>query len=146
MLNKNKKTLTYALYLGSAALFSLANSAYATDSARLQWDTNGHYYQLFEGSPITWSNAKTACESRSAHLATITSEAEQGFIYSQLVAGRNFYNYYHIGGVAADTYTWAWTTGEAWGYVKWGGGAPQHDNGRNYLALTVKYNPWGTRR
>lgn len=143
MLNKNKKTLTYALYLGSAALFSLANSAYATDSARLLWDTNGHYYQLFEGAPITWSNAKTACESISAHLATITSETENGFILSKFLAGRS--DWYGIGGTSTDTYKWSWITGEAWGFQPFDGkdGYPKHNAGQDYVTISANHNQYG---
>jgi hypothetical protein len=121
---------------------ALASGAYAADSARIKWDTNGHYYQLFEGAPITWANAKTACEGKSAHLATITSEAENGFIRSQLLAGRSYW--YSIGGTSSDTYKWTWITGEAWGFQPFAAdrGHPQHNAGQNYLVISANYSPY----
>ena len=47
------------------------------DSAKI--DFGGHSYQRFD-TPMSWTNAKAFSEARGAHLATVTSAAEQNFI------------------------------------------------------------------
>jgi len=129
-------TLAAGLCLTGALL--VTETAQAANSARVQWATNGHYYQLFEGTPITWTNAKTACAGISAQLATITSGTENAFILSQLLAGR--FSWYAIGGTSKDSYIWSWITGEAYSYQNFsasGGGYPQHNGGQDYLAITA---------
>ncbi|MCX7092735.1 MAG: lectin-like protein [Methylobacter sp.] len=135
--NKNK---AFKLIPVSIGLFTLlTGAAQADDSARLLWDTNGHYYQRFEGAPLIWNDAKTACESKSAHLATITSLDEQGFIYSSLLNGLNSRAWYHIGGTSTDTYTWTWVTGEKFTqYTNWDSNSyPSHSSGQNNLGIFV---------
>jgi hypothetical protein len=143
----NLKTGLHAIAKSGAMIvgLALASGAYAADSARIKWDTNGHFYQLFEGAPMTWANAKTACEGKSAHLATITSEAENGFILSQLLAGRTYW--YSIGGTSSDTYKWTWITGEAWGFQPFAAnrGYPQHHAGQNYVAISADKDNYGNR-
>ena len=48
----------------------------------VQWSGNGHYYEAIsvpEG--ISWTNAKTAAELADGYLASITSEAENEFVF-----------------------------------------------------------------
>ncbi|MDD2723113.1 MAG: C-type lectin domain-containing protein [Methylovulum sp.] len=112
------------------------NSVLAADSAKILWNTNGHYYQRFERGSVIWSNAKTACASLSGHLATITSQEEQGFIYSKLLADRSTNNWYHIGGTdAASQFNWGWITGEPFSYEHWGYQEPDDRDGEDYLAM-----------
>jgi|GEM_PF-6148322 len=85
---------------------------------------NGHYYRRFE-MVMNWFDARDYCESQGGYLATITSTAEQDFVYANLVQGGS--SYLHecwLGGYQSDTATspdtdWAWVTGEPWSYTNW---------------------------
>jgi Lectin C-type domain len=109
--NNNPRIVLLAL-----ALFSLAGTTLA-DSARIKWIGNGHYYQGFSASK-TWFDAQSTCQQLSAHLVTITSIAEDSFIYTSGV--RNITNYPWIGASdAAKEGTYTWVTGEKWSYANW---------------------------
>lgn len=117
------------------ALFS--SGLYAANSARLFWEVNGHYYQRFEQGLITWDNAKKACESKSAHLATITNQQEQNFIYSSVLKGAGA-DYLWLGATDQDSErNWKWVTGEKWGYENWNTYTRQPSNteNKNFLIL-----------
>ena len=75
---------------------------------------NGHYYKVYYNSTIGWHDAKTACEELGGHLATITNEEEDEFIYS-LVSKENIECW--LGGTDEITEgVWKWVTGEEWIY------------------------------
>ena len=95
------------------------------DSALVQYSGNGHYYQRFD-TERTWSSANTYCENRGGYLATMTSQAENDFVYANV--GQNGVNIW-LGGTDANSEgNWEWVTGETWSYVNWGTGQP--DNGQ----------------
>ncbi len=118
--------------------FAAVHNAYAADSDRLPWPVNGHFYQLFEPGAITWNNAKKACEAKSAHLATITSVAENAFIKTSFLDSRSN-GWYHIGGTDATTpNNWKWITGEPLGYpgtLPWSPIDPSNGDKEDYLAI-----------
>lgn len=95
---------------------------------------NGHYYKVFDESK-TWTEAKAYCESLGGHLVTVTSEAENDFIYS--IIENKTKNLYWLG--ANDVKkegVWEWVTGEIWTYSNWCGGAPDnHGAGEDYLEM-----------
>jgi Lectin C-type domain len=120
----NRHVLPLALLLGMALLFVLAASVQA-DSLRIQWSTNKHYYQLFD-QEVPWATAKQHCAAKSAHLVTITSDAERGFIYNSLSGGE-----FWIGASdAAVDGRFAWVTGEKWAYAYW---YDSNDSERDYV-------------
>jgi len=82
------------------------------DTARIRWNVNKHYYQDFWDEPLTWATAKSRCQSKGAHLATITSEAEDAFIYNELV-GPNWDAWIGASDAAAEG-KFKWVTGEPW--------------------------------
>jgi hypothetical protein len=119
-----KKFLT-ALVSGALGLASVNALA---DSAKL--DFNGHSYQRIDGS-FTWEQAKTKCESLGAHLATVTSKAENDFLLNNIIAISGTLRGW-LGGTDADSEgTWRWITGETWSFTDWsyGNGWQQPDNG-----------------
>ena len=116
--------------------------------APVQWRVedggNGHYYELvgnivhYPDDVWSWQDAKLIAESRSwlglqAHLATITTAAENQFILdaffvsqrwptwigltdSETYGGTESYNY---GWPARQTQGWVWVTGEPVEYTNW---------------------------
>ncbi len=78
-------------------------------------------YSLVNHS-MSWSAANLYCEKRGAHLATITSAAENQAIVS-LIASKGAKKEYWLGGVRGDDH-WQWITGEAFSYTNWASGEP----------------------
>lgn len=121
-------------------LFFLPMSLALADSAKL--DFNGHSYQRFD-TVMDWMAAKTFCEAKGAHLATITTSAEHDFVTANFLS-----RYVWLGGSdAAAEGTWTWITGETWSYSNWGSGEPNNGYGRgeHYLSTTpldggIKWN------
>ncbi|MEN8898698.1 MAG: putative Ig domain-containing protein, partial [Nonlabens sp.] len=100
-------------------------------------DDNGHFYEFVAASGITWQDARTAASNRSlyglpGYLATVTSQAENDFIFAKLV-GQGW-----IGASDAATEDqWLWVTGPEAGTQFWQGEA-------NGSAVGGEYNNWST--
>lgn len=106
----NKQTTKLLCLLGAATMFTLT-AAVQADSQRVQWSSNKHFYQRFD-QKVTWGTAQSNCQTRGAHLVTITSDIERSFV-SEITPGTEFW----LGGSDAGVegrFTWA--TGEKWSY------------------------------
>jgi hypothetical protein len=57
------------------------------DSAKLVNPANGHCYQRFD-TALYWNSAKTACAGLGGHLETITSQAENDWVYGNVLSVR----------------------------------------------------------
>jgi len=87
---------------------------------------NGHTYQRID-IETSWTSAKSYCENIGGHLATVTSQQEDDFIYSVLVKpGKN--NAWLGASDEAREGDWKWVTGEMWTYKNWDTNQPD-----NYL-------------
>lgn len=115
------------------------------DSQKIRWDDNGHNYQRFDKPNIAWTAADSACKAMGASLVTITSAAEQQFVYDKLVSLTSSTWYFAIGASdAATEHDWQWVTGEnsdGWIYQNWNPEYPHTDTSRNYLYMlgTAQY-------
>lgn len=89
--------------------------------------TDEHKYEIFHDT-LTWEEAKAACEAKSGHLATITSQEEQKMIESLNTQNSKLW----IGGYKNSAGQWCWVTGEPWEYQNWGDGEP--NNSSNVVA------------
>lgn len=120
-----------------------------------------HYYEYVAGT-ILWSNSKTAAEAKSyfgraGYLATMSSEAENNFIWKLMSSDAWFgasddYNYVNAA-LGTTTYAsqaaveqkWHWISGPEKGtqfsngstaitgqYAKWAGGEPNNAGGEHY--------------
>jgi len=113
-----------------------------------EWDTNrifnpsnGHYYQRVEIKK-TWEDSKIYCQNLGGHLATITSEEENEFVFNELV--KNSKTSCWLGGNDIQQEgTWEWITGENWVYSNWQAGEPNNGLGRGQHNLHM-YNRSGT--
>jgi hypothetical protein len=87
---------------------------------------NGHSYYRSTGS-MTWTAAKAACENMGGHLVTVTTAAENSFIFGlwpngwigltdELVEGQ-----------------WRWVTGETFSWSNWNGGEPNNAGNEDYI-------------
>lgn len=87
---------------------------------------NGHSYYRSTGI-MTWTNARTACSNMGGHLVTVTTLAENTFIYNLWSSG-------WIGLTDEVTEgTWRWVTGEAYSYTSWNGGEPNNSGNEDYI-------------
>ena len=114
----------------------------------VQWSStvggNDHWYEAISLPYISWTDAKLAAEELEylglkGHLATITSDAENSFLFN-LLPDNSVNNPYWLGGFQDPELPepptnsgWQWVTGETWSYTNWNGGEP---NGVNEDALT----------
>jgi hypothetical protein len=94
---------------------------------------NDHWYEaIYAPSGITWSDANTAATAMGSgwHLATVTSGAENDFIYNLFGSDSSFSNCPAVcvnshgpwlGGFATanGSNDWQWVTGEAFSYSNW---------------------------
>lgn len=128
-----------------ALISSVASVAVATP---VEWPIadggNGHSYEaVYVEAGISWTAARDAAELAGGYLATVTSAAENGFVYS-LVANRpEFWPADSFGGNGVGPYLggyqepgavepdggWRWVTDEPWDYTNWAPNEPNNSNG-----------------
>lgn len=109
---------------------------------------NGNQYEVVIAGPggISWEDARLAAEARGGYLATITSQAENDFVYS-LIDDAQFWHELNVLGVAAHgpwigafkapedgslpaAQGWQWVTGETFSFANWASGEPNRTTER----------------
>ena len=84
---------------------------------------NGHKYAYFEGSSISWTDARALCQELGGHLMIITSADEQKFLEQQYPETSGWIGMY------LDNITWRWVTNEKVEYTNWDSGEPNDAGG-----------------
>ena len=157
-------------FFRQVSILSVSLAAFAISSSTLLatpilWSTasggNGHYYEAISApNGITWSDANAAATAQDGYLATITSAAENDFVYS-LIEGDDFWHASGggsyvgpwIGGLQPDSSqepdgNWQWVTGEIFSnYNNWGPEQPNNVDGNEdriqfYGPNNVKSSLW----
>ncbi len=119
-----------------------------------QWSVtdggNGHYYEaVLTPQGIDWEDASAAAVAHSGYLATITSAAENAFVYSLVANDPAFWQWegpYNAEGPFLGGYrssynpshkaaNWHWVTDEPWVYTNWVPIEPSGDETQNRLAF-----------
>jgi hypothetical protein len=109
----------------------------------VQWSGNGHWYDaVVVPNGVSWADAKTLAENQGGYLATITSAAENDFVFSLISSntdiwaqGTNGFFYgpflggYQFDDQAEPSGHWQWVTGEPWEYTNWTAGQPDNEWG-----------------
>lgn len=90
-----------------------------------QTNYNGHSYYRSTSS-MTWTNAKAACENMGGHLVTITSAAENTFVFNTWPSGWIGFTDEAVEG------QWKWVTNETVTYTNWNGGEPNNAGNEDY--------------
>ena len=119
-------------------------AAFFTDSARaqdwVQWEAasggNGHWYKaVINTNGLSWTQMDQLAATEGGYLATITSAAENLFVFS-LVNSPEFFSGdggngagpaiggYQLDGQSDSSVGWTWETGEPWDYTNWAPGQP----------------------
>ena len=114
--------------MAAAVALSIGGQAVAQDA--VQWRVvdggNGHWYQIDGLSPLglNWADAESRAVARGAHLASITSAAENSYLVAFARATAAPYGTFWIGGYRTDSNCspacFTWTTGEPWSFENWG--------------------------
>jgi hypothetical protein len=91
-----------------------------------QQNYNGHSYYRSTGT-ATWTTARSNCVAMGGYLVTITTAAEQSFIFNIWPSG-------WIGLTDEVTEgTWRWVTGETYSYKNWNSGEPNNAGNEDYV-------------
>ena len=91
-----------------------------------QQNYNGHSYYRSTGSAF-WTDARTACSNMGGYLVTVTSAAENNFIFGLWPSG-------WIGLTdEVNEGVWRWVTGETYSYSSWNPGEPNNAGNEDYV-------------
>ncbi len=139
---KERQTMKKNLGATAAAVLTLLLFGTIAHAIPAQW-TNGHYYEVvFPQGGMTWQQANNAAEVSTfegihGHLATVTSEGENIFIYSLLPSEMSTPGYFLGGYQPANSeepnQDWLWVTGETFSYSNWATGEPNDNNNQDVL-------------
>lgn len=91
-----------------------------------QQNYNGHSYYRSTGSAM-WTTARQNCIDMGGHLVTVTTAAENSFIFGLWPSGWIGLTDEVIEG------TWRWVTGEAYSYTSWNPGEPNNAGNEDYV-------------
>ena len=110
---------------------------------------NGHFYEVIPApGGITWDNASLAATERGGYLATITSAAENEFVFN--LADQDPTMWYGgfgpwLGGVqpagsAEPAGGWSWVTGEPFIYQNWAPAQPNNNQNEDRIQFGGQAN------
>ncbi|MGE0757856.1 MAG: lectin-like protein [Pirellulaceae bacterium] len=142
------KSLVAVVEVLALPLLVAANSAYG---GIIQWQVgdggNGHYYEYVD-QDLTWVAAKSAAESMffmgiQGHLVTITSEAENNFVFQHVLPPADsalgawigltddeaFGGMESLGKSNPQVDGWRWLTGEPVSFTAWNAFSAEPNNG-----------------
>jgi len=112
--------------------FTIDSVRVTTPRPAVQSTISDHWYQRIDAS-MSWPQARSACEAKGGYLATVTSPAENAFVYGS-VAALAAPQWSWLGATDRSTEgKWHWVTGEPFAYTNWAGGEPNNCNVENYL-------------
>jgi hypothetical protein len=138
--------MTLALIL---CAFSAAQAVHWSPAA----GGNGHWYEVV-GTPagIDWHTAQADASGAGGHLATIATDAENGFCFGLVDAPQYWYadsfnsnigpwlGGWQAPGSSEPAGGWSWITGEPWTTTAWASGEP-NNSGNTENALHFFHNP-----
>lgn len=100
-------------------------------------DGSRHVYQMFKGVH-TWREAKVFCEILDGHLATLTTEEENQFVY-WFMRDQGFLTAYFGLSDEQRVGNWIWVTGEPFTYTNWHRGEPSRSGRERYGMYFYKH-------
>lgn len=110
--------------------------------AKLEFgDYGANCYALIPiGMP--WHQAKAACEQLGGHLAIITSNGENRFIWDELMVNRTSQAWIGLSDEAKEG-DWRWVDGRPVTFCPWGPGQPNNPPGENHAIIGHPGPLWG---
>jgi len=150
----NVRGLAVTAVLCVVLLASVSGGANAQILNLTQWALadggNDHWYGVMAGQLEGWDEARARGESQVldgyyGYLATVTSQSENDFLYSSVLAGvvSNVHNNFWLGGLTTlppHNPNGVWMTGETWTYENWGEGMPD-DDGPRCITIRGEFTP-----
>lgn len=121
--------LAFSFFLAHSCAVS-AESFSAPESA-VRYD--GHLYQLYYLN-MDWERAETFFERNGGHLATITSQEENDFLYNYLVSLGSTSAFFGATDQEQEG-SWKWVTGEEFSYSNWHNNEPNNQDGTEHYAM-----------
>jgi len=114
------------------------------------WSGNGHAYEVVNhGSLLDWATARTAAESLSGYLVTLTSAEENSFVFALTMshyAGMisPWTGGFQQPGSSEPDGGWSWITGEPFSFTSWQPGEPNNADDENLLVFGdgETWNDW----
>ena len=100
---------------------------------------NGHHYYVFSNKDYTYDQASQFCVAVGGHLATITSQEENDFLF-QYMKDSGYKSAYFGFSDAITEGTWVWANGEVSDYTNWSKNEPNAERkGEDYAMFYYKY-------
>src|SRR5215831_10672657 len=121
----------------------------AVTASPVRWVGNGHFYDVvLAPATISWEGANAAAIAAGGYLATVTSSAENDFIFGFINNVRFWHGYsgpwlggYQDPGTQQPNANWRWVTGEPWSYSNWQTGQPNDSGGKAEDKLQFGFGP-----
>jgi len=102
-----------------------------------------HFYEIFDGTADTWEDARRYCETLGGHLATLTSQEENDYVYQKMCDAGYESAYFGLTDREQEG-VWQWVTGEPFQYQNWPAGEPNQENtDEDYGMFYFKYTDGG---
>lgn len=101
---------------------------------------NGHHYELFNNN-TDWLEDKKYCEGLGGHLAVITSQKENNFLY-KYIQSKDCDNAYF--GAVRQGNDWKWVDGKTLSYANWADGEPNDQDDDECYGMFFYQYPDGT--
>ena len=99
-------------------------------------ELDGHSYCVHTET-LKWDEAESTCVDQGAHLASITSDAENSFVGGLVSTG------FWVGGTdEASEGTWTWSDGANFSFTKWGSNQPQDSKYDNCIWVFPESYDW----
>jgi len=138
--------------LGFVSSIALTASV-ATAQNALQWRVedggNGHWYRAVPSACVTWADSLIAARSAGGDLVSITSDAENNFVFQASLSiwaangggpWLGGYQDVHARDFAEPAGGWRWTSGEPWSYTSWNCTNPSNTEGNeNVLNFGINW-------
>jgi hypothetical protein len=138
--------------LGVVSSIALTASV-ATAQNALQWRVedggNGHWYRAVPSACVTWADSLIAARSAGGDLVSITSDAENNFVFQASLSiwaangggpWLGGYQDVHARDFAEPAGGWRWTSGEPWSYTSWNCTNPSNTEGNeNVLNFGINW-------
>ena len=100
-------------------------------------DGSAHRYRMFKGVP-RWVEAEAFCRALGGHMATMTTEEENQFVYNFMRESGFTTAYFGLMDEERD-HVWEWVTGEPVDYCPWDTGEPSYSPRERYGMYFYKH-------
>jgi len=141
------------ILLAVIMVLALSSIAYADP---IEWSFasggNGHYYDLvtFTNVFLNWTESRDLASTMiwqgvHGHLVTLTSKAENDWVWSNLGGPWAYYlGGFQIKGAIEPDDGWQWITGEPWSFTNWAPGEPNNvTSGPSGSEDILEFAAWG---